>query len=968
MLSKRWIACVALVLQFGMTLPFCRAAYATILLKPKGETASALRIKSLDAQVKMQGQFADTKLTYIFQNETSERIEGDFLYTVPQNAVVTYFAYWFGEEKVVARVVEKERAAQIYQYITSRMRDPALVEMVGKNTFRARIFPIMPNADLRVEIHMAQVLPTSAKGAIFTLPLRGPEEGKGTFEDLNVEVEGVLDSAFSAVGNNFGQKMTIEGNRFRYQLQQKQYRAPRDLQIILTPRQTKLRAVVYARRASGSDGFFALALSPSKSLKQPKVTFSGVKTYDIAPRRLPSVAAGHTILVTGRYKGNGFATATLHEGKSQWKTLMQLSEQSEANNAATKLWAAQRIADLSGSARNKNAVMALSKRYTLPSKWTSWLAIPKAEAERYRREKAAADMDYYGRLLAVESAHGRGKSANAKNLRARFEQAAKDADYNTNLANWAASRLDSMSYNYEEATGRQKAQMKAEMRGLARLAGVNVNNYYNRARAEAAREREYEKTEAQMGNLSARLARELLQKGDTPRAQNLYRQLTSFARKSQRQEQDYMLNMVGTQAGELAKELVEQRLQEEPDRQRVARLEWRLKLLSKYTGNSVENWTEGAEQQKLGQEIYNEAQELVTLRHSEKPDLQRLAELEKKFALYKKRIKLSESALRSARWQWSHEEMHRAATLLADEKTKPKTDAARIADLQKQFDRALGEAPDTPKDATQKQTFAQHFHDLAQNSILNRALTQIQESLTLEATKDAAQRAMQIKAGRTNYARLHAAINPNTPNPLESSEVRVVLDAAEQKEKLENEQRQKTHDLLYQFMRWGDPLISIEAPADALQVIALLPGGEIKKLLLNGTKWQARFDIPTHAPEGDFPITVIIVQRDGTRRQMTLHFKVDVTAPQGQANIQMTDGKLRLDVSADTDTTRVSALLPWNQKVEMAASTEIANRFFALAEVPADWQDKALQITYVLTDKAHNRTTIAVDLEKQDAK
>ena len=58
------------------------------------------------------------------------------------------------------------RAAEIYSHITSRNRDPALIEMVGKNTFRARIFPVEPNADLKVEIKIVQTLPADLRSVL----------------------------------------------------------------------------------------------------------------------------------------------------------------------------------------------------------------------------------------------------------------------------------------------------------------------------------------------------------------------------------------------------------------------------------------------------------------------------------------------------------------------------------------------------------------------------------------------------------------------------------------------------------------------------------------------------------------------------------------------------------------------------------------------------------------------------------
>ena len=112
-------------------------ARAQVLLKPRGGNAAPLRAKSVTADIRIRGRFAATDLDLTFQNTLTQRVEADFVYALPAHAVVTYFAYYYGDERVVARVAEKERAARIYRYITSRMRDPALIELIGKNTFRA---------------------------------------------------------------------------------------------------------------------------------------------------------------------------------------------------------------------------------------------------------------------------------------------------------------------------------------------------------------------------------------------------------------------------------------------------------------------------------------------------------------------------------------------------------------------------------------------------------------------------------------------------------------------------------------------------------------------------------------------------------------------------------------------------------------------------------------------------------------
>ena len=141
--------------------------------------------------------------------------------------------------------------------------------------------------------------------------------------------------------------------------------------------------------------------------------------------------------------------------------------------------------------------------------------------------------------------------------------------------------------------------------------------------------------------------------------------------------------------------------------------------------------------------------------------------------------------------------------------------------------------------------------------------------------------------------------------------------------------------------RAGDPLIRVQAPPDSAQVIALLPGGEIKRLLFDPGRgeWLARFDIPTYAAEGDYFVRVVIVLKDGSRKTLRLRYRVDTTPPKGNGLARLVqphglsvptgarmdgpvydpNGKapagpspmLRLELDAGEDTARAAALLPW---------------------------------------------------------
>jgi Ca-activated chloride channel homolog len=166
--------------------------------------------------------------------------------------------------------------------------------------------------------------------------------------------------------------------------------------------------------------------------------------------------------------------------------------------------------------------------------------------------------------------------------------------------------------------------------------------------------------------------------------------------------------------------------------------------------------------------------------------------------------------------------------------------------------------------------------------------------------------------------------------------------------------------------RPGDPLIRVQASLDAAQVIALLPGGEIKPLLYDPERsvWQARFDIPTYAAAGDYFVRVIVVLKDGTRKTMRLRYRVELTPPTGTAQVRRVFGPaplLRLALETDEDTARVAALLPWGERVEMTSTVAQGKRFSALIAVPPAYQGQDVTVTFILTDRAHNRTTVTVD-------
>ncbi|MFH7813373.1 VIT domain-containing protein, partial [Acetobacter lovaniensis] len=86
--------------------------------------------------VDVRDQIARTVIEESFVNRTNAVLEGVFYFPLPQDASISGFGMWIGDQLVEADVVEKERAREIYETILRERRDPGLLEWAGGNIFK----------------------------------------------------------------------------------------------------------------------------------------------------------------------------------------------------------------------------------------------------------------------------------------------------------------------------------------------------------------------------------------------------------------------------------------------------------------------------------------------------------------------------------------------------------------------------------------------------------------------------------------------------------------------------------------------------------------------------------------------------------------------------------------------------------------------------------------------------------------
>jgi len=949
---------------------------AQVVLKPTGAAALPLKTKSIGAEVVIDRQVAVTKLTLTFQNPSPTQIEADFIYTLPPETLISGFAYYFGDERVEARIVNRERARQIYERITIvDRRDPALVEMIGKRSFRARIFPVEANSDLRVEMTMVQALPSIAGTHQYVLPLRRAKGDALSSIDVAVKVAG--SDRRQLIQNNFGLRADGSG-LLRYRGQN--VRPDKDLRVRITDQPQPgdgLTCALYSGRSGGREGYFAMAVSSSRGSISGPVRIEGVEVMGV--RGLEAKKPIRSLLVTGRYRGSGRARVSAGGRSSS----VSFSDASKPNHPGMKLWAAREIEALG---KDSARVSGLSKRHNLPSRFTSWLAVPRAERAIYRQTMAETEIrplipEYLSALGPKnrQTPRSRAITARMRAMTARFQlppeeviQSALQGSRELIALRAADERLRGKSGEWLKRLHRLAPLIGEEPTwilesGMAQLS-TDLSNLYvreigaGRAEGPAAREARAllrrgqtlgKTSEAQVESaldsslresatriVRARQAGQRASVGDDRRLKHL----SEFLRRSPAQElKNARAEMLGEDIIQARQDIAELASAKgrNPAQLRAATARARRLLNQMPEGHPARMYSIPYQAQEAARTVA-----AARIRRSRDSGTERyLAMLGQRYAFNTEEL-VRQELKQQADMEWRNLHYLQSQTRY-DRKIERdgRAKLARLAELGIQPDKnfAEGSPAETARLALLKE-LRDPSPDPARVSALNARLAketgpQPAYGVGTEKMNDEERRRVYVES---RLERLRTEIRLDqleqaTPSP-------EILRARKELEARIGELR----------ARMGDPLLTFDAPSSARTVVAVMPDGEIKPLawVASKSRWEVRFDVPAHAKEGPVTVQIVAVLANGERKVGTTTYHVDVSPPNAQVRAWVARGELWLEANGSSDLARVVAILPGADEhdlIRQPGTSRFLRRMPSVAEGT---------VRFVLFDKAHNRREI----------
>ncbi|MDR2780555.1 MAG: hypothetical protein LBB28_05470, partial [Synergistaceae bacterium] len=168
----------------GLVLTLCAAvmflspwttvrACAAVMTVPGAERPVELR--ALDVEAGIAGRFAWTTVEMTFYNPNGRALEGELDFPLESGQKITGFSLSMGEGKSEvmrdAVPVEKQKGRQVFEDVTRRNIDPALLEATQGNNFKLRVYPLPPGGTRRVRVSYSEPLAAFGGSLIYRLPL-----------------------------------------------------------------------------------------------------------------------------------------------------------------------------------------------------------------------------------------------------------------------------------------------------------------------------------------------------------------------------------------------------------------------------------------------------------------------------------------------------------------------------------------------------------------------------------------------------------------------------------------------------------------------------------------------------------------------------------------------------------------------------------------------------------------------------
>ncbi|MEW5718936.1 MAG: VIT domain-containing protein [Chloroflexota bacterium] len=279
------VDCAAIPLPPGTVIPMpAPGIWPPVTPRPpvRRDCSTYLAVKNHNVTVTIDNQIARTRVDQTFLNDSTYALEGTYIFPLPEDAAISDFSMWVDGKKLEGRVLDKNEARQIYESIVRSQRDPALLEYVGRNAFQARIFPIPPQSEKRVEIEYSQIIKADSSTSLgsaqnglvrYVYPLNTEKFSPKPLKNVSVTVSVKSSAAIKAIYSpSHNVSVTRSGDyAAKVGYEDANVRPDRDFVLYYSVTQDDIGLNLISYKQGSEDGFFVMLVAPKVAVDTRQV-------------------------------------------------------------------------------------------------------------------------------------------------------------------------------------------------------------------------------------------------------------------------------------------------------------------------------------------------------------------------------------------------------------------------------------------------------------------------------------------------------------------------------------------------------------------------------------------------------------------------------------------------------------------------------------------------------------------------
>lgn len=146
-------------------------------------------VKYHHVNVTISDQIANTKVDQAFHNDTNIDREGMYVFPMPDGSAINRFSMFDGEKEIRGKVLARAEARSIYESIVRQRKDPALLEYIDRNTFKASVYPIPAHGDKRIRLDYSEIVPKSGNAYRYVYSLSTERFSARPLESCKVTIK-----------------------------------------------------------------------------------------------------------------------------------------------------------------------------------------------------------------------------------------------------------------------------------------------------------------------------------------------------------------------------------------------------------------------------------------------------------------------------------------------------------------------------------------------------------------------------------------------------------------------------------------------------------------------------------------------------------------------------------------------------------------------------------------------------------